>query len=47
MDFYQLAHHACAICAHAIVRRDIIYVQPAQIDFTFLRNPALPIEILQ
>lgn len=46
MDYEQLTRHACAVCAHATARRDIVYVEPEEVDFALLRNPALPHETL-
>jgi hypothetical protein len=42
MDMDALSRHACAVCSQSIARRDVLYVLPAQIDFTLLRNECLP-----
>ena len=46
MNYDQLSQHACAVCAHSIVKKEVVNVEPEYVDFMLLCNPALPHETL-
>ena len=46
MSTESLKEHVCAACARRTPRERMLYVKASKVDFSLLRNDALPVEVL-